>query len=243
MVDTEIIQDNTAKLQILEEVKNNRLPVQVGLLDGDYDAMTHVNAIRQRRGKAYFRTESSRSFAAAIGREKNWRSWFDFFGKDNVQYVFRTTGWKVGGDGIWHKFPEIIERKQRRKYFRLELPLQTGLFLSVGSGQYKMTAIDISIGGILGELMDVEGPTGEDPPWRVGDRIKDIVLETDFERKSNRVHVQEGVLRRFDIELSSKKYKYAVEFAKMTKPEETALVELVYELQRKILKERIKINA
>jgi PilZ domain-containing protein len=243
MAENEIIQDNTAKIQLLEEAKNNRLPVQVGLLNGDYDGMTHVNAIRQRRGTAYFRTEYDRSFAAAIGREKNWQSWFDFFGKDNIQYVFRTIGWKVSRDGIWHRFPEIIERKQRRKYFRLELPLKTDLFLTVGSGQYKMTAIDISIGGILGELMDFEGPTQEDLPWRVGDRVKDLVLETDFERKSNRICVQEGIFRRLDRELSNKKYKYAVEFAKMTKSEETALVELVYELQRKILKERIKINA
>ena len=243
MAETEIIQDNTAKIQLLEEVKNNRLPVQVVLMDGDYDSTTHVKVIRQGRGAAYFRTESSRSYAAAIGGKKNWQSWFDFFGKDNIQYVFRTAGWKVGRDGIWHKFPEIIERRQRRKYFRLELPLQTDLFLTIGSGQYKMTATDISIGGILGELMDFEGPPKEDPPWRVGDRVKDLVLESDFDFKSNRIRIQEGILRRVDRELSNKKYKYAVEFAKMSKSEETALVELVYELQRKVLKERIKINA
>ena len=243
MAETEIIQDNGAKVQLLEELKNNRIPVQMVILDGDHEGVTHVNGIRNRRGGVYFRTEFAQSFATAIGGKKSWQSRFEFFGKDNIQYVFRARGWKVGRDGIWYEFPEVVERKQRRKYFRLELPLQTNLFLTVDSGRYKIAAIDISIGGIFGELVDFEGPTRENPPWRVGDQVKDLVLEVDFDGKANRISVQEGVLRRSDKELSDKKAKYAFEFVKMAKSEEAALVDLVYELQRKILKERIKINA
>jgi len=243
MVESEIIQDNAAKSQLLEELRNSRLPVQMELLDGDYDRITHVNGIRSRRSTAYFRTESSRSFVTAIGGKKSWQTRFAFFGKDNIQYVFRTEGWKVSTDGIWHRFPEFIERRQRRKYFRLDLPLQANIFLTVGPGQYKLTAIDISIGGIFGELVDFDGPTQEGPPWSVGDRVKDLVLEVDFDGKSNRIPIQEGILRRSDKELSDKKYKYAFEFAEIAKSEETTLVDLVYDLQRKILKERIKINA
>jgi c-di-GMP-binding flagellar brake protein YcgR len=243
MADTEIIQDNGAKVQLLEEVQNSRTPVQMILLDSDYERVTHVNGIRHRRGGAYFRTASAESFADAVGGKKSWQSRFTFFGKDNIQYIFQTRGWKVARDGIWHEFPEIIERKQRRKYFRLELPLQTNLFLTVASGQYKIAAIDISIGGIFGELVDFEGPTQENPPWRVGDQVKDLVLEVDLEGKKNRISVLKGILRRSDRELSDKKAKYAFEFVEMAKSEEAALVDLVYELQRKILKERIKINA
>jgi c-di-GMP-binding flagellar brake protein YcgR len=117
------------------------------------------------------------------------------------------------------------------------------VFLTVGSGQYKIAAIDISIGGIFGELVDFEGPAGDDPPWSVGDLVKDLVLDIDSDGKSNRIRIQEGILRRLDKEPSEKKIKYAFEFVEMAKSEETALVDLVYELQRKILKERIKINA
>jgi len=243
MAETEIIQDSTAIFQLLEELKNHRLPVQAVLLNGTFDGMTHVNGIHKRRGMVYFRTEFIQSHATAIGREKEWQSRFSFFGKDDIQYVFRTIGWKVNSDGIWHRFPEIVERRQRRKYFRLELPLQTNLFLTVGSGQYKMTAIDVSIGGIFGELTDLDRPTHEDPPWSVGDRVEDLVLETDYDGKSTRIEIQAGILRRLDVESSNNKYAYAFEFVEMTKSVEAALVELVYDLQRKILKERIRINA
>ena len=243
MAETEIIQDTEAKVQLLEELKNSQIPVQMVLLHGDYERVTHLNGIRNRRGGAYFRTEFAGSFADALGGKKSWQSRFVFFGKDNIQYVFQTRGWKVARDGIWYEFPEIIERKQRRKYFRLELPLQTNLFLTADSGQYKMAAIDISIGGIFGEFVGFEGPTPGNPPWRLGDRVKDLVLEVDFGGNTNRISIQEGILRRADKELSDKKAKYAFEFVKMTKSEEAALVDLVYELQRKILKERIKINA
>jgi c-di-GMP-binding flagellar brake protein YcgR len=243
MAETEIIQDDTTIFQLLEELKNYRLPVQAVLLNGTFDGMTHVNGIRKRRGMVYFRTEFIRSYVTAIGGEKEWQSRFSFFGKDNIQYVFRTIGWKVDSDGIWHRFPEIIERRQRRKFFRLELPLQTNLFLVVGSGQYKMTAIDVSIGGFFGELMDFDGPIHKDPPWSVGDRVEDLALEVDYDGKSTRISIQAGILRRLAAESSNKKSAYAFEFVEMTKTEETALVELVYDLQRKILKERIRINA
>ncbi len=243
MAETEFIQDSAAILQLLEELKNQRLPVQVALLNGTFDGMTHVNGIRKRRGMVFFRTESIRSLATAIGGEKEWQSRFSFFGKDNIEYVFRTIGWKVDSDGIWHRFPEIVERRQRRKYFRLELPLQTNLFLVVGSGQYKMTAIDVSIGGVFGELMDFDGATHKGPPWSVGDRVEDLALEVDYDGKSTRISIQAGILRRLDSESSNKKSAYAFEFVEMAKSEETALVDLVYDLQRKILKERIRINA
>ncbi|HKI48205.1 MAG TPA: PilZ domain-containing protein [Desulfobacteria bacterium] len=243
MAETEIIQDSAAIFQLLEELKNYRLPVQVVLLNGTFEGMTHVNGIHKRRGMVYFRSEFIQSLATAIGGKKEWQSRFSFFGKDNIQYVFRTIGWKVDSDGIWHRFPEIIERRQRRKFFRLELPHQTNLFLVVGAGQYKMTAIDVSIGGIFGELTDFDGPTHEEPPWNVGDRVEDLVLETDYDGKSTRISIQAGILRRLDAESANNKYAYAFEFVEMTKPVETALVELVYDLQRKILKERIRINA
>ncbi len=243
MADTEIIQEDAAKIQLLEEVKDNRLPVQVTLVNGKYNGITHINGIRHKRNTTHFRTENMPSFAAAIKDSKNWQSQFEFYGKDSIQYIFRTAGLKIGRDGIWYRLPEIIERMQRRKFFRLELPLQMNLFLTLGSGKYRMTAIDISIGGIFVELMSAEEPVDTDPPWRVGEQLEDLLLETDSVPESNRIQVQEGCLRRVETDSSNKKYKYAFEFTKMAKSEETALVNLVYELQRKILKERIKINA
>ena len=242
MAETEIIQDRT-RLKVFEELKSYRSPVHMVLLDGDYERVTHVTGIRTRRGEPYFRTELSQSFKAAVDGKKSWQIRVEFFGQDNIQYVFRTFGWKIARDGIWHKFPEIIERRQRRKYFRLELPLQTKLVLTVGAGHYKMTAIDISIGGIHGELAVFAGSGQDDPPWAVGDTVKGLMLEAEMDQASVRIRIDEGTVRRCNKEISDKKYQYAFEFTGMEKSQETALVDLVYELQRKILKERININA
>jgi hypothetical protein len=71
MAETEIIQDSGAKVQLLEELKESRIPVQMLLLDGDYDRITHVNGIRNRRGAVYFRTEFVQSFASEwVGRNR-----------------------------------------------------------------------------------------------------------------------------------------------------------------------------
>ena len=239
MRDIEIIQEDAAKLQLLEELKNNQLPVQITLLSGDFNGMSYVNGIRQRRSAAFFRIESVQSLATAIDRGKGWKGRFEFYGKDNIQYVFRTTGWKTGSDGIWHHFPEFIERRQRRKHFRLEIPQQMDLFLILGSARHKMRAIDISISGIFVEFMASGQMTDTDGPWQVGEPVKELVLETESDGASYLINIQEGVLRRSERESSSGKYKYAFEFTKMAKSEETALVDFVYELQRKILKERI----
>ncbi len=243
MADTEIIQEDAAILQLLEELNNGRFPVHVALLNGDFSGITHVTGIRHRRKAAFFRVEHAESFANAVGKSKEWKSWFEFYGKDNIQYAFRTTGWKISHDGIWHNFPEFIERKQRRKYFRLDIPQKIDMFLIVGAGRYKMSAIDISIGGIFVEFVAGGEMPKADPPWRIGDRVAELALETRFDCVSYRINIQEGVVRRSEKESSAEKYKYAFEFTKMTKSEENALVDLVYELQRKILKERIKINA
>ncbi|MCF8131144.1 MAG: PilZ domain-containing protein [Deltaproteobacteria bacterium] len=243
MAEIEIIQEDAAKRQLLEEINGNRLPVQVSVVGGNFTGMTHVNAVRQRRGGLYFRTMSMQSYEAAIGNKKDWRSRFEFYGKDNIQYNFQTAGWKTGRDGIWHRFPDFIERRQRRKFFRLEIPFQKNLFLTMGSGRYKMTAIDVSLGGIFVEFTGAGKMEGGGPSWEVGDRFQNLLLEADFDGSTRHIRIKEGILRRSEKDALSENYKYAFEFFEMEKSEKSALVNVVYDLQRKVLKERIRLNA
>ena len=141
-----------------------------------YERLILLTGIRKNLLNSFFLIECPEGFREEITYLENWKIEFEFTGKDNLIYVFTTSGGKFAGDEIRIPFPEAIHRHQRRQHFRLEAPDGTTLTFKIGTTVCKEKVIDISIGGALIALFCWENETPEDLPLHVGDVLQNIDL-------------------------------------------------------------------
>jgi len=74
---------------------------------------------------------------------------FEFVGNDNLFYNFKTTGKEIIRDEICIRLPEVINRSQRRKNFRMTPPLGTKICINENGSRLEMSVLNVSRGGAL----------------------------------------------------------------------------------------------
>jgi len=241
MIDTEIIRDKN-RFKIFRELERDKTLIRMHLLGHQYERLTVVTGIRNQQKTPFFLIDCPRDFKQAVAGLNDCRIRFEFTGTDKVNYVFRTSGKKFLDKEICIRFPEIIERIQRRRHFRLTPPLGTLLYINAKPTIRKMNVIDVSQGGVLGAL-NKGVPMSEDPLFKIGNNLKDIELIFPAEVETIMVQIKEAVIRRLGKDPLTGRETCAFQFRDIEKYTQKTLLELIYQCQRDLLRTRLPDDA
>ena len=125
-------------LRILNELQQDKTLLKMQLPTGDFERLTFIIDIRKRKRIQYILIDNPEGFLEATEGLADWRLRFEFTGRDGIMYVFESDGGEYSQGMIWIKLPEMIDRYQRRKLFRLEAPPGTRLYFRLNNNRYAL---------------------------------------------------------------------------------------------------------
>ena len=124
-------------LNLLKTLQKDKTLIKMNLPGRDFERITIITRVRHRRQNPLFLIDYTQGFREAVGDVKDVKMHFEFTREDKVNYSFSTYGWEIYRDEIGVRFPEFIEREQRRRDFRLAVPSDTKLYIQVDSTCWK----------------------------------------------------------------------------------------------------------
>jgi len=183
----------------------------------------------------FFLIDYPKGFKEAVSDVEVWEMRFEFIGNDNLQYIFKTSDGEISGNEIWIRFPEFIEKLQRREHFRIEVPLGTKLHFEKKTAGIEMDVIDISLRGAL--VTSIQ----KNAILKSREDLIDVQLVFPSEKKDLVVHTKKVSVKRVEKDSQSKRYTYGLYFAKTEKDEEALLTKIISKLQIKFLQKKQRI--
>ena len=226
---------------ILKTIKRDKILINMRLPGKDYECLTIITNVFPFKQKNAFMIDSPKDFHPVFGGLNNIKMHFEFTGKDNLSYTFKTSGGEVHHDEIKVKFPDFINRKQRRKDFRLEVPPGTRLHVKINSKLHKMTVLDVSLGGTLITLIGSMSESENKQYFKVGKSFEDIELLFPMEGKSFKSKIKKATIVRVVKGSPKPKNCCALQFVSIDKNEEKALTKFIYKYQQQLLRKRLRL--
>ncbi len=226
---------------ILKTLKKDKTLIKMLLPGKDYECLTIITNVLPSRQSA-FMIDSPKDFQMAFGGLKDVKMHFEFSGNDDLSYTFKTSGGEIFDDEIKVKSPDFINRKQRRKDFRLEVPPGTRLHVKINSKLHKMTVLDVSLGGTLIALIGSMSESENKQYFKVGKSFEDIELLFPMEGKSFKSKIKKATIVRVVKGSPKPKNCCALQFVSIDKNEEKALTKFIYKYQQQLLRKRLRLN-
>jgi len=227
---------------ILKTLKKDKTLIKMRLPGKDYECLTIITNVFPYKNKSAFMIDSPKDFQPAFGDLKDVKMHFEFTGKDNLSYTFKTSGGEIHHDEIKIKFPGFINRKQRRKDFRLEVPPGTRLHVKINSKLLKMTVLDVSLGGTLIALVGHMSESENEQLFKIGECFEDIELLFPMDGKSFKSKIKKATIVRVVKGSLKPKNCCALQFVSIDRNEEKALTKFIYKYQQQFLRKRLRLN-
>jgi c-di-GMP-binding flagellar brake protein YcgR len=241
MEDLEKLKDKDL-LNLLKALQKDKTLIKMNLPGRDFERITLITRVRHRRQNPIFLIDYTQGFREAVVDVKDVKMNFEFTWADKVSYFFSTYGWEIYRDEIGVRFPEYIERKQRRKDFRLPVPPDTKLYIQLESTLLEMKVLNISLGGTLALLFDRKESYKEAPIFNTGDYLNDIEIVFPIEEAALTVDIEKARVVRLDKDPSNKKNCCALQFVSIEDKEKRILTEFIYKYQRHLLQKKQKVK-
>jgi hypothetical protein len=211
---------------LLERFKRDRNVMRMHILDRDYERLTIVIGTGVRGGVPSFRIDHPQGFSEVSAGIPEWRMFFETSSPDGILFRFKTLGGEISGEEIWIPYPDRIERRQRRKDFRLQAPAGTVMRFTVQSIPHETSVINISTGGALLAL------NKGDLSISVGRRVKNLAFLFPSGKGQRQIRVKEAEIRRLNRDSTTGKTHCALQFTGIEPVEKSALNDLIYHFQR-----------
>ena len=227
---------------ILKTIKKDKTFIKLRLPGKDYECLTIITNIFADKKKSAFMIDSPKDFRSNFSGLNDIKMHFEYTGKDNLSYSFKTSGGEIHRDEIKVKFPDFINRKQRRKDFRLDVPPGTRLHVMINSKLHKMTVLDVSIGGTLVALIGSLPESEYKQFFKIGDSFEDIELLFPMDGKSFKSKIKKATIVRVVKGSFKPKNCCGLQFVAIDKNEEKALTKFIYKYQQQFLRKRLRLN-
>jgi hypothetical protein len=215
---------------MLEELRQRKTLLKLMLVDTDFEHLAVVTGLRRKESGSHFIIDTPRGFKEAAA---------DI---DNINYVFTTIGGQIAGNQIYIKLPEEMERKQRRKLFRINAPAETKLCFSIQGTRHELQVIDISLGGSLAALVQTDIHVQPKPPFLDTRPLKDVELIFPAEIFRQSIKIKTAQIKRLKKNPETTRYEIALEFNQISKSDQRLLNDLIYRLQRQSLRKRLPLD-
>lgn len=216
--------------RIFKQLKKDETLMKATLLGGDGDGMvTIIIGIAQGKNGSYFKIDATADFRDRVNTNSKGKMLFEYDGNDRVPYLFRCVRAKIPKPGLWLRFPEFIERVQRRKHFRLKRPPGTTVLLVIDGKTYEADVMDISIGGVL----ITQAPSFQERTnLCVGDCIKKVSVFFPEDGERMQLSIKNAEIRRMVEKAGGHGYDYALQFHDIGKKDQEKLADFIYKCQR-----------
>lgn len=229
--------DNKQKEQIFNELIREKTLIRMELLDTSFETLTMAIGVVRERGAPRLLLDCPRGFKAAVNGNTQLKLRFEYTDKDKIKYSFNTIGGHIISDEIVLSFPDTIKRHQRRQHFRVEVPSGT-LLNARDKGKLKLNVINISMGGALITL-STKGETGKSgPKLKVGGRLHEIDLVLPFRDEKQIVDIRKLLIVRMEAPEDNNQCYGGLQITHISPNEKKRLNELIYEVQREMLRKR-----
>jgi c-di-GMP-binding flagellar brake protein YcgR len=225
------------KKDLLEELKKDRLVLQLVLAGRNYERLTMITGFESDKGKgAILLIDCPRGFSEDVPDGVGAGVTIEFQGKDRVQYAFKSRIVRVTESDLFLELPESIARVQRRNHFRIAPPKGTRVsFIQFGQA-IQGEPVNLSEGGVLLQPMQRGGRLS------VGETIQNLRLRCSLENLSADILVEKAVVRREHPDNETGKVSYAMQFQQMDARDKRALHEFIFNCQREILMKRKRME-
>jgi len=229
-----------ALIKLFRELIEDKTLLRVFLLGKDYERLTIATGLEQKEGEFYVTVDYPGGFKEAIQGTEDWRLRFEFTGKDKIPYIFRTEGGELIKQGVRLKLPRFIERRQRRRSFRLEAPLGTTLVFTKDFKEYVANVLNISLGGAF---VSLEKGQHKKPVLEIDEYLKGVKVTFRSKEKELTVHIKEAMVKRVEKDIYQGRLNYALQFTDMEKKNSYLLQKLIFQFQREYLRKTRLIDS
>jgi len=226
------------RVSFFEQLQEDRTLIRMRLLGKQFESLTLVTGIRNQRNARFLFVDYPQGFKEAVADGEECHIYFEFNGKDNLKYVFRTTGHKIINNEICIRFPEFIERRQRRKNFRIKPPLGTKLFINESSARHEVNVLNVSPRGVLGVPVISDNGHENHKMAQVGDSLKNLELVFPFRAQDLIIRIREAVMIRYEESPALNRNVCALQFLDIEKSQAKRLIEFIFRYQRDLLRKR-----
>jgi c-di-GMP-binding flagellar brake protein YcgR len=168
---------------------------------------------------------------------------FEFKGSEKQYYSFKSSV-KITPNGmVAVRLPDMIRRIQRRHNFRVQVPHKTKIRLNIEGQRLDLNVVDLSLGGTLALFARIE--TAKQPySWlAVGDTLDNLEIVFPVQKTVLRIPIRKARIVRLEKGLRIHKYRYAFEFIQLDTQSKKHLTQIIYDLQRSFLRNRLKPDA
>lgn len=228
--------------KLFEELLQRKTRLKLTLMDTGYENFTCVTGLPGPNNDPLFSINTPEGFKAALADIDVGLIRFEFTGKDKIKYAFTTSGDSLAGNQIYIKFPEEVQREQRRKLFRIKAPDGTKLCFNVQLSPQELDVIDMSLGGSLAAVVQTDKHILKNPAFSDSNVLHDIELVFPAEISRQPIKIKTAQIKRMKKNPETRRYEMAFEFNKISKRDERLLTELIYRLQRQYLRQRLPLD-
>lgn len=230
---------NDQRFYVLEYLRQSRTLVRMHAPGKQYECLTLVTDVGNSPGAPFFLVDCPRGFKEAVGEEEGCRFHFEFTDENGLKYNFRTSGHRIFKDEVSISVPEFIERIQRRKNFRIQPPAGAKLLVDgINSARHVMSIVNISRSGTLGALVLEDDDKTGTSDIRTGCRLKNLEMVFPLAEKESIICVQEAEIKRIEKKPGENRNLCAFHFTDIGKKQEKVLVDLIFRIQRDLLRKR-----
>lgn len=219
---------------LIQNLKQNNILIKISIPKGDYGQLTVITDIREDSDGHSFQIDPPNGLLAALTKHPNHPLIIEFSSKDKLPHRFEAH-LKETKDEIWFAFPEQIQRFQLRNNFRIKAPADAHITAIIDDTTVKMYVDNISIGGLFCHC-----PNTVKEKIVVGHKLKNISLMISYSDKNHMVKIGRAIVRRVEGRKRPKHFGVAFEFLTMKFDEKKRLTQIVYDLQREYLRNRIR---
>ncbi len=221
---------------LIRQLQEDRTAIKIHLLNKGNEWLTIVIGIGTRKQIPYFQIDYPEGFREAVADMEVWKIRFEFTGRGHIPGAFTTSGGVISNDQIWIRFPEVVERLQRREHFRSEVPPGTKINAIINSIRHEITAINISERGALISVRRV-GQRGL--VLKPGERLKQLRLVFPSEDEEEvEINIDEVLVKTEERDPSTGRYNYGLHFTSIGKSDQNTLRTLIYRFQRQLLQKK-----
>jgi c-di-GMP-binding flagellar brake protein YcgR len=225
--------DGDKLLTIFQQLVNQKIFVRVYLPQVDYESLTLVTDTRDE--DQAFRIDVPKGLHAAIEESKSEQLSFEFTSTDKVTHRFKSDIAAIAGSSIALRYPPFIQRHQQRDNFRIKAPFDSYATVMVEDKMIRMEIDNVSLGGVYCYC-----PNKHKPVMAQDLEMANMELIFTLKNQCSHVMIQKVAIKRVESRHRPRHFGLAFEFIKIKKDFKKQLVQLIYELQRAYLQNRLK---
>jgi len=235
MVEADIIRGKRV-LSLLEDLRHARTLIGIRVKNLQY--LTMITEIQIKNGIARFKIDCSWDLQRDKHEVEGLGIDFEFTGGDKLMYHFKASVLDVSGHDLWVRFPEFIERGQRRLDFRMEAPLGTRLYFQAKGLSCSIEAVSISLGGV--RVIRGKGHQ-RDVILARGQILKNLELR--FPKPNDlSVRIDEAQVRWTSQSSAGTLEAHGLQFTKVERTQRRILKEHILRIQMEILRKRARMD-